>query len=141
LLDACRNNPVLFKNLIKVRGAPPVGLAPTVDSKLLPVKSGGGVFIAYATEAGSVAEDGSSGKHSPFTQALLRYLQKPISVADMFSLVIKEVRLTTTTQRPYAYGSLESIVCLTGKCGGISAQMNQSIPSSKRNAQSRRICK
>jgi hypothetical protein len=76
------------------------------------------VFIAYATDSGSIAQDGE-GKHSPFTQALLRNLQKPISIDDMFSLVTKEVRLITKhKQRPYKYASLESIVCLAGNCSG-----------------------
>jgi uncharacterized caspase-like protein len=72
--------------------------------------------IAYATDAGSVALEGE-GKHSPFTQALLKNLTKPISIDDMFSLVTKEVRLVTgNTQRPYKYASLENIVCLSGGC-------------------------
>ena len=115
-LDSCRDNPVLFKNLVKGRSAQSPGLAPTVGSNLGPIKPGGGVFIAYATEAGSIADDGS-GKHSPFTQALLSNLQKPISIDDMFTLVTKEVRfITKNTQRPYKYASLENIVCLTGSC-------------------------
>jgi uncharacterized caspase-like protein len=116
-LDACRDNPALFKNLVHGRSAArAVGLAPTVGSNLDQVKPGGGVFIAYATESGSVAEDGQA-KHSPFTQALLRNLQKPISIDDMFSFVTKEVRLTTKNkQRPYKYASLENIVCLTDNC-------------------------
>ena len=115
-LDACRDNPALFKNLVKGRGAHPTGLAPAVASNLNPANPGGGVFIAYATDAGSVAQDGE-GKHSPFTQALLRNLTKPISIDDMFSLVTREVRLVTkNTQRPYKYASLENIVCLTGGC-------------------------
>ena len=87
-LDACRDNPALFKNLVKGRGAHPTGLAPAVASNLNPANPGGGVFIAYATDAGSVAQDGE-GKHSPFTQALLKNLTKPISIDDMFSLVTK----------------------------------------------------
>src|SRR5262249_31783470 len=60
-----------------------------------------------------------SGKHSPFTQALLRYMQQPISIDDMFSLVTKEVRLVTNnTQRPYKYASLEAIICVAGPCPG-----------------------
>jgi hypothetical protein len=115
-LDACRDNPVLFKNLVKGRGTYPTGLAPAVGSNLSPSNPGGGVFIAYATDAGSVAQDGK-GVHSPFTQALLRNLTKPISIDDMFSLVTREVRLVTkNTQRPYKYASLENIVCLTGSC-------------------------
>jgi uncharacterized caspase-like protein len=118
-LDACRDNPALFKNLVHGRSAArAVGLAPTMSSNLDQVKPGGGVFIAYATASGSIAEDGT-GKHSPFTQALLRYLQKPVSITDMFSLVTKEVHMATKTkQRPYQYASLENIICLTGNCQG-----------------------
>jgi uncharacterized caspase-like protein len=117
-LDACRDNPALFKNLAKGRGGRAAGLAPTVGSNLDPGKPGGGIFIAYATDSGSIAADGA-GKHSPFTQALLRYLQQPMSIDDMFSLVTKEVRMVTNnTQRPYKYASLESIICLTGPCSG-----------------------
>jgi uncharacterized caspase-like protein len=114
-LDACRNNPALFKNIVSGRGASPVGLAPASASNFT-TKPGGGVFIAYATDAGSIADDGH-GPHSPFTQALLRNIQKPISIDDMFSLVTREVRLVTkNAQRPYKYASLENIVCLTPAC-------------------------
>lgn len=115
-LDACRDNPALFTNLVKGRGSYPKGLAPASSSNFQQANSGGGVFIAYATDAGSVAQDGK-GVHSPFTQALLRNLTKPISIDDMFSLVTREVRLVTkNTQRPYKYASLDNIVCLTGGC-------------------------
>jgi len=33
-LDACRDNPALFKSLVKGRGAPAIGLAPTIASNL-----------------------------------------------------------------------------------------------------------
>ena len=113
-LDACRDNPVLFKNLPIGRGATSAGLAPatTLNANAM----NGGLFIAYATDAGAVAADGT-GAHSPFTDALLRHLPKSISLDDMFSLVTREVRLTTNNaQRPYKYASLDSIVCLTGTC-------------------------
>ncbi len=114
-LDACRDNPALFKNIVKGRGASPAGLAPAASSNF-EQRPGGGVFIAYATDAGAVAEDGS-GKHSPFTQALLRNIEKAISIDDMFSLVTKEVRLVTkNAQRPYKYASLENIVCVAPNC-------------------------
>jgi Caspase domain/PDZ domain len=119
-LDACRDNPVLFKNLVKGRGSSPTGLAPA-SSANFDQKSGGGVFIAYATDAGAVADDGN-GKHSPFTQALLRNIQKPISIDDMFSLVTKEVRLVTkNAQRPYKYASLENIICVAPNCSNSTA--------------------
>ena len=117
-LDACRDNPALFKNLVKGRGAIATGLAPTDASHLTRLKPGGGVFIAYATDAGSVALEGE-GEHSPFTQALLRNLKKSISIDDMFSFVTKEVsQVTKGMQRPYKYASLENIICLTGTCSG-----------------------
>jgi hypothetical protein len=57
------------------------------------------------------------GEHSPFTQALLRNVKKPLSIDDMFSLVTREVALVTKgMQRPYKYASLENIVCLTDTC-------------------------
>src|SRR5262249_34316091 len=116
-LDACRDNPALFKNIVKGRGASPIGLAPASTSNFNQ-KPGGGVFIAYATDAGGIADDGQ-GKHSPFTEALLRNLQKPISIDDMFSLVTREVRLVTkNAQRPYKYASLENIICVTPACSG-----------------------
>jgi hypothetical protein len=119
-LDACRDNPALFKNLVKGRGASAIGLAPTIASNLRQPKPGGGVFIAYATDSGSVALEGESN-HSPFTEALLRNLTKAISIDDMFSLVTREVRLITkNVQRPYKYASLESVVCLTGTCSAVS---------------------
>ena len=60
--------------------------------------------------------------HSPFTQALLRNIQKPISIDDMFSFVTKEVRLVTkNAQRPYKYASLENIVCVAPNCSTTSA--------------------
>jgi hypothetical protein len=115
-LDACRDNPALFKNIIMGRGSGPIGLAPATASNFNQAKPGGGVFIAYATDAGAVADDGR-GRHSPFTQALLRYIQKPISIDDMFSLITREVRLVTkNAQRPYKYASLENIICLTPVC-------------------------
>ena len=120
-LDARRDNPALFKNLVKGRGGSPVGLAPASASNFTQAKLGGGIFIAYATDAGAVADDGH-GEHSPFTQALLTNMQKPISIDDMFSLVTKEVRLVTKNmQRPFKYASLENIICLTPACSGTPA--------------------
>jgi len=117
-LDACRDNPAIYKNLVKGRGSSSAGLAPSASSNF-DQKPGIGIFIAYATEAGAIAEDGN-GKHSPFTQALLRNLQKPISIDDMFSLVTKEVRLLTkNAQRPYKYASLENILCVAPSCTGM----------------------
>jgi uncharacterized caspase-like protein len=134
-LDACRDNPALFKNLVKGRGAIATGLAPTDASHLTVLKPGGGVFIAYATDAGSIALEGT-GEHSPFTQALLRNLKKPISIDDMFSFVTREVSLVTKgMQRPYKYASLENIICLTGTCPGTVPQPAADIVQEARRSQ------
>lgn len=113
-LDACRDNPVLARSLLSTtRGLAPEGLAPIRATN---VGGDAGIFIAFATAAGSVAQDGD-GMHSPFTQALLDNLAKPLSIDDMFSLVTKEVDASTQgAQRPYKYASLDSIVCLPDSC-------------------------
>jgi hypothetical protein len=119
LLDACRDNPVLFKNLVSGRGSRATGLAPTDASHLDQAAAGGGIFIAYATGAGSVASDGALD-HSPFSLALIHNIAKPISIDDLFSLVTREVLLTTKNmQRPYKYASLEGIVCLAPSCAAV----------------------
>jgi len=116
LLDACRDNPSLAKNIVKGRGSFRGGLAPvnsTLDSN-----TNEGVFIAYATDAGNVASDGASEKNSPFTTALLKNIAAPVSIDDMFSLVTREVRTATgNKQRPYKYASLEGIFCIPMTCG------------------------
>ncbi|MEA2099219.1 MAG: FISUMP domain-containing protein, partial [Campylobacterota bacterium] len=60
ILDACRNDP-----FSRSGGG---GLAPVSNAK--------GIFIAYATEAGSVASDGKSGKNGIFTKYLVENLQE-----------------------------------------------------------------
>jgi hypothetical protein len=138
-LDACRDNPALFKYLVKGRGAIATGLAPTNASHLTRLKSGGGVFIAYATDSESVALEGD-GEHSPFTKALVRNLKKPISIDDMFSLVTREVALVTKgMQRPYKYASLENIVCLTGSCSGATPQPAADIVQEARRSESNEL--
>jgi len=111
MLDSCRENPALAKRLTgTTRGlVTSNGLAPIKNSNS---SNGDELFIAFATAAGSVAEDGD-GEHSPFTQALLQNLKKEISIDDMFSLVTKDVvKQTSGNQRPYKYASLENIICL-----------------------------
>ncbi len=118
-LDACRDNPALVQNLVSGRGGAGRGLAPANGGTLLPPEAGGGVFIAYATDSGAIALDGS-GEHSHFATALLTHLHAPVSIDDMFALVTRDVRAATANeQRPYKYASLESIVCLAGPCGTV----------------------
>ena len=114
-LDACRDNPVLIKSLSKGRGSYRGGLAPANTTPF--EGSEGGIFIAYATDAGNVALDGEGQRNSPFTQALLKYIKSPTSIDDMFSMVTRDVRDSTkNSQRPYKYASLDGVFCLTGEC-------------------------
>jgi hypothetical protein len=114
-LDACRDNPALLKSLASGRGAYRGGLAPANGSSF---ESGGsGVFIAYATDAGSVALDSIGKENSPFTTALLTHMKKPMSIDDMFSMVTRDVRQSTkNAQRPYKYASLDGVICLSATC-------------------------
>ncbi len=66
ILDACRNDPFS-------RG---------VTGGLAPIHARG-TFIAYATEAGKVAKDGK-GKHGVFTKHLIKYMNEPISLDEVF---------------------------------------------------------
>ena len=123
-LDACRDNPVIAKNLSKGRGVYRGGLAPTVNNYT--EANSGGIFIAYATDAGNIALDGEGQKNSPFAESLVKYMGEPISIDDMFSKVTKEVKIkTNNSQKPYKYASLEDIFCLTIKCG---ATLNSNSP-------------
>ncbi len=121
-LDACRDNPALIKSLSNGRGSYRGGLAAAKSGSY---EDSSSLFIAYATDSGNVAQDGNGQKNSPFTSALLKYMKRPISIDDMFSLVTKEVRLATkNTQRPYKYASLDGVVCLTGSCGSMVESSN-----------------
>lgn len=115
LMDACRDNPLIQNSMVaKSRGLLSRGLAP-------PSQSSGGSFVAYATESGKVAKDGS-GKNSPFAIALSDNLANQESIDDMFSRVTKQVlKLTNGDQRPYKYASLEEKFCLTGSCNSSKA--------------------
>jgi uncharacterized protein (TIGR02145 family) len=67
ILDACRNDP-----FSRSGGG---GLAPLGNAR--------GIFVAYATEAGSVAKDGS-GSNGVFTKNLIRYMNEPLPIEQVF---------------------------------------------------------
>jgi uncharacterized caspase-like protein len=70
-LDACRDNP-LARNLARSMGT----RSASVGQGLAQVQAGVGTFIAYSTQPGNVALDGSDG-NSPFAGALARSLKQP----------------------------------------------------------------
>ena len=75
-----------------------------------PVRRATETLIAYATDPGEVAADGS-GRNSPFTAALLEHLGTPgLSLNDVLTRVKRSVRQRTNDrQRPWTLDSLSSI--------------------------------
>jgi hypothetical protein len=100
-LDACRDNPFAahMQRTAQLRSAVPRGL--------VRVEPSGSVLVAYAAKDGTTAADGNA-RNSPFTAALLRYIETPgLEVNFLFRDVHDDV-LTATEQRqePYVYGAL-----------------------------------
>jgi TRAP-type C4-dicarboxylate transport system substrate-binding protein len=90
MLDACRNNPIAGRGL---RSA---------SAGLAQVQAPDGTFISFATQPGSVAQDGTDG-NSPYTKALAQAMQKPgIGIFDTFNDVgLSVASATGGTQRPW----------------------------------------
>jgi uncharacterized caspase-like protein len=82
-LDACRDNP-FAQNLARSMGT----RSTAIGKGLAQVDTGVGTFIAYSTQPGNVALDGT-GKNSPFTAALAKQVRA--EGRDLTSVMI-EVR-------------------------------------------------
>ncbi len=104
-LDACRDNP-LSRTLHRSMGATrssgdgtPRGLAR--------INTASGTMIAFATEPGDVALDGT-GTNSPFTTALAKHIEAPnLDVAQMMRRVRSDVlQMTAKRQTPWTSSSL-----------------------------------
>ncbi len=70
-LDACRDNP-FTGNLARSMGT----RSASIGKGLAQVDTGVGTFIAYSTQPGNVALDGT-GRNSPFTAALAKHVVEP----------------------------------------------------------------
>lgn len=102
MLDACRDNPFekqLSRSMGKTRSA-------ALKKGLAEIGTAGSI-IAFATDPGDVALDGD-GKHSPFTEALLRHIETPgVEIGLMMRRVTKDVfEGTKEKQRPWTNASL-----------------------------------
>ena len=101
MLDACRDNP-FTKNITKSlgRSVGGRGLARIEDTP-------DNILIGFATKKNAIAADGK-GKHSPYANALLKYLpEKNLEIRFLFGKVKDEVqRNTGNIQQPFTYGSL-----------------------------------
>lgn len=94
ILDACRDNPFAGEFRSATRGLTRMD-APT------------GSLIAYSTAPGEVAADGS-GKHSPYTEHLLREMRRPaVKVEEVLKRVrIEVMKETRNRQVPWESSSL-----------------------------------
>ena len=104
VLDACRDNPFLASMKREEGSTRSIGRG---LSRAEP--AGGDTLLAYSAKEGAVALDGK-GRNSPYTGALLRYLEEPgLEVGLMFRKVRDAViEATGRTQEPYAYSSLSA---------------------------------
>ena len=94
ILDACRNNPFGARGL---RAS---------DGGLAQMRAPEGTLISYATQPGSVAQDGSDG-HSPYTKALAATIRRPgLDIFQTFNQVGLAVkRETGGSQQPWVSSS------------------------------------
>jgi len=99
LLDACRDDP-LSERFDAQAGR--LGRSVDTGSGLAQTKGAAGMLIAYATAPNQVALDGE-GEHSPFTQALLEWIDQPgLEVGRVFRRVRERVMdLTAGAQVPW----------------------------------------
>jgi uncharacterized caspase-like protein len=64
------------------------------------------VLVAFAAAAGTTASDGAD-RNSPYSGALLRYIEKPdLEINYLFRNVHDDVLNETRTQSPTVYGTL-----------------------------------
>jgi len=94
VLDACRDNP--FPSTTSSKGLAPLDAPP-------------GTFLAFATAPGNVAEDGDEASgNGLFTEFLIKELQKPTSIENVFKRVRLQVRQKSQgRQIPWDSSSLE----------------------------------
>lgn len=100
ILDACRNNPLYKPTFATARGpGAPIGLAS--------VPPAAGTVVAFATESGRVASDGSGG-HGVYAKNLVRYMRAPgLPLEQLFKRVREAVAAETNgRQVPVEFSAL-----------------------------------
>lgn len=101
-LDACRDNP-LARNLARSMGTRSASLG----KGLAEVKTGVGTFVAYSTQPGNVALDGT-GRNSPFAAALTQGIREPGRNLTAMMIGVRKQVLTETKgkQVPWDHSAL-----------------------------------
>ncbi|MGZ3593777.1 MAG: caspase family protein [Syntrophales bacterium] len=129
LLDACRDNPFGKSSRSAARGLAILSNAPT------------GTFISYSTAPGQVAIDGE-GRNSPYTRALLKYMQEPgTPITEVFIKVRQKLR-KETGQVPWELSSIEGeFYFAPGKVGKSTEEIKEeaAAPSAELDDEQRKI--
>ena len=101
IVDACRNNPLAEKMTLRE------GAKRSVQRGLARVEPSGDLLVAFAANAGTVAQDGS-GSNSPFVEALIDYLGRPGLDIRLALGGVRDAVLAATgnRQEPVIYGAL-----------------------------------
>lgn len=99
VLDSCRDNPLL-ERLTRTTMATSRDLVATRG--LAKIDAARGMVVAYSTQANRIAVDDVGGRNSPFTSALVKYIDEPgLEVGTLFRRVAIEVnRVTGGRQLP-----------------------------------------
>ena len=124
ILDACRNNP-LSRSMQRTGAARSVsrGSFGELNEALL----GDETLVAYVAAAGTTAADGT-GRNSPYTSALLAYLERPLEIGILFREVRARVLESTGgEQRPHEYASLLGEHYLAGRATAPVAGANEAL--------------
>ena len=90
VVDGCRDNPLadeLKRSLGTTRALP-------LQRGLAKIDSPEGMIVAYATQAGRTAEDGT-GRNSPYTAAFLKNIEAKDEIGTIFRRISSEVYITT----------------------------------------------
>jgi hypothetical protein len=115
VLDACRDNPfaeALKRSIGRTRSA-------SLGNGLAKIDSPQGMIVAYATQAGRTAEDGS-GRNSPYTSAFLKHIEAPEEIGTVFRRISADVYdATRRTQLPELSLSLIGEFYLKGRSSAV----------------------
>jgi len=114
-LDACRDNP-LSRSLARNMGT----RSTAVGQGLAQVDAGVGTFVAYSTQPGNVALDGS-GRNSPFTAALTKRMLEPGKNLTSVMIDVRKDVISTTQgkQVPWDHSALTGEFYFDPKAGPV----------------------
>ena len=130
VLDSCRDNP-LAEELKRSIGR---SRAVTVSRGLAKLDSPQGMIVAYSTQSGRTADDGT-GRNSPYTAAFLRHIEAPEEIGTVFRRVSSDVyEATQRSQLPELSLSLIGEFYLKGRPQGTTSVPTPAPPTTKDGA-------